>query len=70
MRASIATARLSLSSIALDENGFILELVSIKGWLDFIGDRNINSMNDATAYIQNKIMEIILKTGIFRFQTM
>jgi RimJ/RimL family protein N-acetyltransferase len=40
--------------IPLSENdsSFILELVNTEGWIKFIGNRNINTITDAIAYIQ------------------
>jgi RimJ/RimL family protein N-acetyltransferase len=32
--------------------GLILNLLNTKGWLQFIGDRNIKSLDDALAYIR------------------
>ena len=32
---------------------FIVDLVNSKGWLKFIGDRNISDKNDGKKYIQN-----------------
>ena len=48
----VYTERLSLDYISLDDWKFILELVNTDGWLQFIGNRNIDSENDAKAYIQ------------------
>lgn len=49
---NIKTERLCLEVITEEDFGFVQELVNSKGWLDFIGDRNINSKNDAIAYIK------------------
>ncbi len=34
------------------DNAFILELTNTKEWLQFIGDRNLKTPDDATLYIQ------------------
>lgn len=52
METSITTGRLLMTPLALTDNTFILELVNSKGWLEFIGERNVHSEEDAVAYIQ------------------
>lgn len=52
METSITTDRLLIGPLALTDAKFILELVNSKGWLEFIGDRNVHSEDDAVAYIQ------------------
>ena len=55
MQNNYTTQRLSLDKLTLNDAEFILELVNTPGWLQFIGDRNIHSVADATAYIQKII---------------
>jgi [ribosomal protein S5]-alanine N-acetyltransferase len=55
MQDQISTARLTLQLISTDDHAFIRQLVNSKGWLAFIGDRNVHSTEDAIAYI-NKII--------------
>ncbi len=52
---SITTDRLLIQPITVHDCDFIRELVNTAGWLEFIGDRNINSTADATGYIQKII---------------
>ncbi len=52
---SLITDRLLLENITLNDNKFIFELVNSNGWLKFIGNRNVNSTIEATAYIQKII---------------
>ena len=54
MFTKLATERLSLDALTVEDCGFIQELLNTKGWLQFIGDRNIHSKEDAINYI-NKI---------------
>jgi RimJ/RimL family protein N-acetyltransferase len=49
------TGRLTLNEINLRDAEFIFELVNTAGWLQFIGDRNIKTTADASAYIQKLI---------------
>jgi [ribosomal protein S5]-alanine N-acetyltransferase len=54
MLTKLTTKRLSLNALTVEDGDFIQELVNTKGWLQFIGDRNIHSKEDAINYI-NKI---------------
>ena len=49
--ASIITARLNLEKLNPDDYDFIKTLVNSKGWLEFIGDRNIHSDKESVEYI-------------------
>jgi [ribosomal protein S5]-alanine N-acetyltransferase len=55
MQNNISTDRLLLNLLTEDDYEFIIELVNSKGWLEFIGDRNVHSKEEAVAYI-NKIL--------------
>ncbi|HEX8332352.1 MAG TPA: GNAT family N-acetyltransferase [Segetibacter sp.] len=52
----ITTARLIIKPLGLSDDNFILELVNTEGWIKFIGNRNITSQAEASAYIQ-RILE-------------
>ncbi len=52
---SLLTDRLLLENLTHNDNKFIFELVNSNGWLKFIGNRNVNSATEATAYIQKII---------------
>ncbi|AMP97664.1 acetyltransferase [Pedobacter cryoconitis] len=47
----INTTRLHIQAVTLHDAGFILELVNTPGWLKFIGDRNVKTIEDAKNYI-------------------
>lgn len=49
------TERLKLRPISLQDADFVRRLVNSEGWLEFIGDREVNSNEDAEAYIQKII---------------
>lgn len=51
---TLSTDRLVLEPLAEGDYTFVRELVNSPGWLQFIGNRNVNSTEDAKAYI-NKI---------------
>jgi RimJ/RimL family protein N-acetyltransferase len=48
---NIFSNRLELSPLTGNDDSFILELLNAPGWLQFIGDRNIRTEDDAKAYI-------------------
>ena len=52
MYCEIKTARLTIRPINLSDSEFIFQLVNSEGWLKFIGDRKVNSVEDARQYIQ------------------
>jgi ribosomal-protein-alanine N-acetyltransferase len=52
MKDIFETERLLLSKITLEDAPFIFELVNTPGWIKFIGDRNIKTIDNAKTYIQ------------------
>lgn len=52
MYCKIKTTRLTIRPICLSDSEFIFQLVNSEGWLRFIGDRKVNSIEDAGQYIQ------------------
>jgi len=52
MQTIITSSRLTLNIVTTADHDFIMALVNTKGWLDFIGDRNVHSKDDAIAYIE------------------
>ena len=44
--------RIQLSPLNTTHASFIIELVNSPGWLEFIGERNVKSREDAEAYIR------------------
>jgi RimJ/RimL family protein N-acetyltransferase len=52
MQNIIITERLTLNVLTTDDYEFIMAILNTKGWIEFIGDRNIHSKDDAIAYIQ------------------
>ncbi len=49
----LETERLRLREFTTEDAQFIVELVNSPGWLEFIGDRNIKSEEQATIYLEN-----------------
>ncbi|MDQ6761423.1 MAG: GNAT family N-acetyltransferase [Bacteroidota bacterium] len=54
--AQLATQRLLIKPLNINDDEFILELLNTAGWIKFIGNRNITSLAEAKAYIQ-KILD-------------
>ena len=48
----LESKRLSLTKLCSEDHVFILELTNSRGWIQFIGDRNVHSVADALAYIE------------------
>lgn len=57
MIATLETPRLKLRAFQLDDAAFIIELLNSPGWIRFIGDRQIHSLDDARNYLQNGPMK-------------
>lgn len=53
MNYMLETERLLLREFTTGDTAFILELVNSAGWLQYIGDRNIKSVEQAKAYLEN-----------------
>ena len=49
----LLTQRLNISPLDSVHSAFIFELVNSPGWKEFIGERNVNSIQDAEIYIIN-----------------
>ncbi len=49
----LATARLTLRELTEDDAPFILTLLNDPAFIRFIGDRNVRTLDDARAYLQN-----------------
>lgn len=49
----LETTRLSLRELKLSDARFIMKLVNSPGWLKYIGDRKVHSLEDAEGYLEN-----------------
>jgi RimJ/RimL family protein N-acetyltransferase len=49
---NLVTARLRLRPFTLDDAPFIVALLNSEGWLRFIGDRSVRTIDDARAYLR------------------
>ena len=57
------TERLILKPASVDDADFFLELYNMPKFIQFIGDRNIRTKQDAENYIQNRFLPQIEKLG-------
>ena len=49
----LQTQRLRSRRLTAEDAGFIIELVNTPGWLRFIGDRHIHTIEQAVQYLEN-----------------
>ena len=59
----LATDRLRLRRLSLDDSPFILRLVNDPSWLEFIGDKNVRSDVDARTYLAQGPLDMYAKLG-------
>ncbi|MDR5591515.1 GNAT family N-acetyltransferase [Christiangramia sp. SM2212] len=60
---SFETERLIIRPTSLEDGEFIYELLNSPKWIQFIGDRNIRSVEDAENYISSKMHTQLKKLG-------
>jgi RimJ/RimL family protein N-acetyltransferase len=63
MKYILETERLTLREFIPADAPFILELVNSPGWLQFIGDRNIHTTDQAIAYLENGPIKSYAENG-------
>jgi ribosomal-protein-alanine N-acetyltransferase len=63
MKKIFETERLILRQFTLDDAPFILELLNTPTWLQFIGDRNVHSVEDAENYLRNGSLKSYAENG-------
>jgi RimJ/RimL family protein N-acetyltransferase len=59
----LETDRLTLEEFTLKDAPFILELVNTDSWLAYIGDKNIRTVEEASNYIENSLLQAYNKNG-------
>lgn len=60
---SFETERLLLRPTSEEDAQFVLELLNSPKWIKFIGDRNVNTIEDAKAYIEKRITTQFSRLG-------
>lgn len=64
---TLQTARLALRPFELSDADFIFALLNTPGWLQFIGDRQIRTQEDARHYLQESIINNFKNNGFGAF---
>lgn len=59
----LITERLIIREIKTSDAPFFLELFNSKGWIEFIGDRNIKSIKDAEIVLKEKYLSSYVDNG-------
>jgi RimJ/RimL family protein N-acetyltransferase len=59
----LETERLILRWLSVEDAAFIFELVNDPGWLRFIGDRGVRTLEDARGYILNGPVAMYHRAG-------
>ncbi|MEO6001329.1 MAG: hypothetical protein ABIN89_31040 [Chitinophagaceae bacterium] len=60
----LETERLLLRQFTLDDTKFIIDLLNSPGWIEFIGDRNIKTEQQAKNHLQNGPIKSLRRTGL------
>jgi [ribosomal protein S5]-alanine N-acetyltransferase len=63
MQIILETERLILRKFTLDDAPFMLELLNTPSWLQFIGDRNVHTIEDAENYLKNGTLKSYQEHG-------
>jgi RimJ/RimL family protein N-acetyltransferase len=63
MKYIFETNRLRLREFTLSDSAFIVELLNSPGWLQFIGDRNVKTEEQARHYLENGPIKSYLEYG-------
>jgi RimJ/RimL family protein N-acetyltransferase len=59
----LETERLRLREFTVDDTKFIIELLNSPGWIEFIGDRNVSTEDEAACYLQNGPLKSYKQNG-------
>ena len=59
----LETERLRLRWLTADDAAFMFELVNDPTWIEFIGDRNVKTLEDARAYVTEKYVAGYARDG-------
>ena len=63
MKTLLETERLRLREFTLSDANFVQQLVNTPSWIQFIGDRNIRTLEASQEYIQNNLQKSYEKNG-------
>lgn len=57
------TERLILRPTNIDDAALVLEMLNMPKWIEYIGDRNVHSIEEAQAYIEERMLPQLKKLG-------
>lgn len=60
---SLATERLVMRHLTVDDAPLMLDLLNSAGWLQFIGDRGVRNVEDARRYIETRLLASYARHG-------
>lgn len=60
---SFETERLFLRPMQIEDAPFLLELLNTPKWIDYIGDRNVKTIEEAKEYIKTKMLPQLEELG-------
>ena len=64
---TLETDRLVIRKLELDDAGFMLDLLNQPSFIQFIGDRGVKTLEDASTYIQERAFAAYEKNGFGPF---
>jgi RimJ/RimL family protein N-acetyltransferase len=59
----VETERLVLRRFTLQDSGFVRELVNEPGWLRYVGDRSVHTLEDAVGYLERTLLAQYARLG-------
>src|SRR4051812_36511329 len=59
----LQTERLVLRHLTVNDTDFIIELLNSPGWIEFIGNRNVRTKEQAESYLLNGPMKSYRENG-------
>lgn len=60
----IETERVLLQEVTSEDKSFLFELMNTASWIQYIGDRNIRTVEDAEEYIEKNIRKAYQEYGL------
>jgi RimJ/RimL family protein N-acetyltransferase len=63
LKSILETERLRLREFTLDDTKFIIDLLNSPGWLEYIGDRNVKTKEQAENYLKNGPLKSYQQNG-------
>ncbi len=68
MQKTFKTNRLLVEELTLYDAAFIFELVNTSEWIQFIGNRNVENLDDAKAYVQKLLDNPTINYWVVKLQ--